>query len=132
MPIAPVPGFPEKPTYVYERKMGPNLPMGRGPLRFQEGVGTDTDVPMDFQRGMADGYISAPGRPNHNRNVYEKWPEETMRQRAHVGSAAWIEAPTFLNEFAHGSFADYATVEYEQVLRSGTRYQRIAPAVVDD
>lgn len=133
MPIAPVPQFPEKPNYVYERKMGPNTPGGRGPLRFEEGVATDTDVPNDFQQGMADGYVSAPGRPNHNnREVQFKYPEQTMAERAHVGSAAWIEAPTFLQEFAHGSFSDYATIEYEEVIRSGARMERISPAVVDD
>lgn len=133
MPIAPTPGFPEKPTYQYERKMGPNVPGGRGPLRFEEGVATDTDVPNDFQRGMGDGYIPAPGRPNHNnREVQFKYAQETMAERAHVGSAAWVEAPTFLQEFAHGSFSDYATIEYEEVIRSGARSMRISPAVVDD
>jgi hypothetical protein len=64
--------------------------------------------------------------------VYEKTPEETMAERAHVGSAAWVEAPTYLGEFAHGSFSDFATVTYEQVDRSGGRYQRINPSSVDD
>lgn len=133
MPIAPGPGYPEKPTYQYERKIAPNLPGGRGPLRFEEGVATDTDVPNDFQRGMADGYVTAPGRPNYNnREARFKYAEETMAERAHVGSAAWVEAPTFLQEFARGSFADYATIEYEQVTRSGARTMRLSPAVVDD
>ena len=132
MPIAPNPGFPEVPTYVYERKMGPNTPMGRGPLRFEEGIATDTDVPNDFQAGMADGYGSAPGRPNHNMKVDTKWPEQTMAERAHVGSAAWVEAPTYLGEFARGSFSDYADVQWEEVIRSGQRYMRLNPAMVED
>lgn len=132
MPIAPTPGFPEKPTYIYERKMAPNLPGGRGPLRFQEGVATDTDIPSDFQMGMMQGYGSAPGRPNHNQKVDTKYPEETMAQRAHVGSAAWIESPTFLSEFARGSFSDYATIEFESVTRTGQRMMRLSPSVVDD
>jgi hypothetical protein len=78
------------------------------------------------------GYITAPGRPNHNANVYEKFPEETMAERAHVGSAAWVEAPTYLGEFAHGSFNDYAALTYERVLRSGSHYERVSPAVVTD
>lgn len=131
-PIAPNPGFPEKPHYVYERKMAPNMPGGRGPLRFEEGIATDTDVPNDFQSGMADGYGSAPGRPNHNQKVDTKYPEQTMAERAHVGSASWVEAPTYLQEFARGSFSDYADVQWEEVVRSGQRYLRLNPAQVDD
>lgn len=129
--LAPNPQFPERVGAVYERKVGVNG-VRRGPLRFEEGVATDTDVPNDFQKGIMQGYITAPGRPNHNANVYEKYPEETMQQRAHVGSASWVEAPTFLDQFAHGSFNDYAALRYEQVDRSGGRYERISPAVVTD
>jgi hypothetical protein len=131
--IAPNPGFPEKPTYQYERKMAPSVPGNRGPLRFEEGIATDTDVPNDFQRGMADGYITAPGRPNHN-NVEVQWKHanETMAERAHVGSASWVEAPTYLSEFAHGSFSDYAEITYEEVIRSGGHYMRPNPAQVQD
>ncbi len=90
-------------------------------------------MPDDFQHGMADGYVTAPGRPNHvNREVFFKHADQTMRERAHVGSAAWVEAPTFLGEFAHGSFSDYATVEFESVIRPGSRLQRLSPAEVDD
>jgi hypothetical protein len=112
--------------------MAPNAPGGRGPLRFEEGVATDTDVPNDFVTGVMQGYQTPPGAPNHNKNVYEKYPDETMKQRAHMGSAAWVEAPTYLGEFAHGSFADYAAVKYEEVTRDGSRKQRINPAEVDD
>lgn len=132
MGIAPNPGFSEKPDYVYERKMAPGMPGNRGPLRFEEGVATDTDVPNDFQRGMADGYISAPGRPSHNMKVDTKTAQETMQERAHVGSASWVEAPTYLGEFAHGSFSDYAEIQYEEVFRSGGHYMRPNPAVVED
>jgi len=132
MGLAPNPGFPEKPTYQYERKGAESIPGNRGPLRFEEGVATDTDVPNDFQRGMADGYISAPGRPSHNMKVDTKTAQETLQERAHVGSAAWVEAPTYLSEFAHGSFSDYAEIQYEEVFRSGGHYMRPNPAVVDD
>lgn len=132
MTIAPAPGFPEDPGNQYERKFSPASPGGRGPLRFEEGLATDSDVPDDFRWGMTDGYGTAPGRINHNQNVYEKWPEQTMRERAHVGSAAWVEAPDFLTEFAQGSFTDYADVRYEEVMRSGGRYERRSPTVVND
>lgn len=130
--IGPAPQFPERSPQMYDRKFSPAPAGQRGPLRFQEGVATDTDVPSEFTKGAMQGYIAAPGRPNRNANVYEKWPEETMRERAHVGSAAWIEAPTFLGEFAQGAFTDHGEIRYEQVNRSGARYQRLNPTVVDD
>lgn len=130
-PLAPEPRYPERVGPVYERKMGTNG-MRRGPMRFEEGIATDTDVPGDFTVGIMQGYQTAPGRPNHNRNVFEKYPDETMRERAHLGSAAWVEAPTYLQGFAEGSFTDYAQVSYQQVDRSGGRYERRSPAVVDD
>src|SRR5258706_134447 len=104
--IAPAPLFPERVPQFYEEKMGPNVSGQRGPLRFQEGIGTDTDVPNDFGLGMSQG-VPDPARPNHNRNVYEKPAEETMRERAHVGSASWIDAPTVLGEFSQGAFSGY-------------------------
>ena len=130
--LAPAPQFPERISATYEEKIAPSIPGNRGPLRFEEGIGTDTDIPNEFTKGVLQGYIPAPGRPNHNANVYEKFPEETMAERAHVGSAAWIEAPTFLGEFAHGAFTQNAEQHYEQVDRMGGRYERIAPAVVTD
>lgn len=130
--IAPVPQFPERMTPVYERKMSPAQPGLRGPLRFEEGVATDTDVPQEFQNGAFQGYNTPAGRPNHNQNVFEKFPEETMRERAHVGSAAWVEAPDYLNEFAQGSFADYAEASFEEVIRDGGHQYRVNPAVVED
>lgn len=131
-PIAPAPQYSEKAPNLYERKMAPSLAGNRGPLRFQEGVATDTDIPGDFQTGVLQGVITPPGRPNHNENVFEKYPEETMRQRAHVGSAAWVESPAYLGEFAHGSFSDYAELSYEQVGRDGGNQRRMNPASVLD
>lgn len=131
MGIAPAPQFPERSAQVYERKMTGNDER-RGPLRFEEGIATDTDVPNDFQKGVMSGFASAPGRPNRNAPVWQKPAEETLAERAHVGSAAWIEAPTFLGEFAHGSFTNYAEQTHEQVTRSGARTQRLNPTVVND
>ena len=130
--IAPDPQFPERAPNTYERKMAPSVPGNRGPLRFEEGVATDTDVPNDFQVGVNQGVMTPPGRPNHNMNVFEKWPDETMKERAHVGSAAWVESQSFLGEFAHGSFNDYAEVRYEEVIRDGGRQARTNPAIVLD
>jgi len=131
MTLAPNPQFPEKGDNVYEMKAAGNATR-RGPLRFEEGIATDTDVPNDFQTGIMSGYAAAPGRPNRNAPVHTKTAAETMSERAHVGSAAWTEAPTFLAEFSHGSFSDYAEQTVEVVARSGGRTQRVAPTVVND
>lgn len=133
MSLGPEPQFPERGRYAYDVTGAPNQPGGRGPLRFEEGLSTDTDLPTDFTRGMTEFMISAPGRINHvDPNVQFKMPEETMAERAHVGSAAWIDAPTMLGEFAHGSFTDQAEVRYEEVMRSGGIQKRRSPEVVTD
>jgi hypothetical protein len=130
--IGPAPQFPERAPQMYDRKFSPAAAGQEGPLRFQEGVATDTDVPNDFTKGAMQGYISAPGRPNRNANVFEKYPEETMRERAHVGSAAWIEAPSMLGEFAQGAFTDHGEVRFEEVWRNGGPQARPNPTVVED
>ena len=87
MGIAPNPQFPERGAQSYEMKMSGNAER-RGPLRFEEGIATDTDVPTDFQKGMTSGFATAPGRPNRNAPVWQKPAAETLSERAHVGSAA--------------------------------------------
>ncbi len=132
MTIAPSPSFPERPGNVYDRKLTAALPGQRGPLRFEEGIATDTDVPQEFSKGAAQGYIPAAGRPNRNAAVHTKPAEETMRERAHVGSAAWVEAPNTLQEFASAGFGDYGTNVIEEVFRNGAHQQRLNPSVVQD
>lgn len=129
--LAPDPGYPETAPVNYEAKVGVN-PVRRGPLRFEEGVATDTDIPSEFTKGVMQGYLTAPGRPNHNQNVFDKPAAETMAERAHVGSAAWVEAPTYLGEFAQGSFTEAAEVRYEQVSRYGGHYLRPNASTVED
>ena len=131
MTISPAPHFPERAPQVYERKGASNTTR-RGPLRFEEGIATDTDVPSDFQKGMQQGMVPAAGRPNHTANVFEKPAAETLAERAHVGSASWVEAPTFLGEFAHGTNNDYSAATIETVARSGGRTQRQSATVVND
>ena len=129
--IAPVPTFPEQAGYTYERKMAPAAPGMRGPLRYEEGIATDTDVPDDFIQGMQDTYATAPGRPNHNNTEMQfKHADQTMRERAHVGSAAWTEAPEFLGAFAAGT--SEPPINYPQITRSGAHYNRLNPATVLD
>jgi hypothetical protein len=132
--LAPAPRFPERPGTQYEGKMAPDASGQVGPLRFEEGIATDTDVPREFTVGVMQGYRTA-GRPNHNANVYEKYPEETMRERAHAGSASWVEAPTYLSEFAHGTNTVLAERKFEMTDRGmglGRRWERHNPAEVMD
>ena len=87
MAIAPDPKFPERTGTVYDRKVSPATSGQRGPLRFEEGIATDTDVPQEFTKGAMQGYMPAAGRPNRNAPVHTKTAEETMREqigRAHV------------------------------------------------
>jgi hypothetical protein len=132
--LAPTPRFPERDRGAvnFEGKTAAN-PERRGPLRFEEGLATDTDVPSDFQLGVMQGYRTAPGRPNHNANVFEKPAAETMRARAHVGSAAWIDSVGMTGEFMHGVNVDTNSAKrFEEVTRSGGRYERLHGAIVTD
>lgn len=131
MGLAPNPGFPERAPQMYETKLSGNAER-RGPLRFEEGVATDTDVPTDFQKGIQSGFAAAPGRPNRNAPVWQKSAAETLSERAHVGSAAWIEAPTVLGEFAHGSYSQNAEQVVETKMATGGRTMRVNPTVVND
>ena len=65
-------------------------------------------------------------------NVFVKSAEETMRERAHVGSAAWVEAPNTLQEFASAGFSDYGSNVIEETFRDGSHQQRLNPSVVQD
>jgi hypothetical protein len=132
MSIAPEPKFPERPGNTYDRKVSAATPGQRGPLRFEEGIGTDTDVPNEFAKGAQQGYMPAAGRPNRNAPVHTKTAEETMSERAHVGSAAWVEGPDFLGEFSNGAFQNYGENEYEEKFVSGSHQQHPNPAQVQD
>ena len=132
MAIAPVPNFPETTPTFFDQKVGESLTGNEGPHRFFEGLGTDPDIPADFVTGIRQGETPAPGRPNRNAAVFVKSPGETMKQRAHAGSASWVEAPTFLREFVQGSFTNYDKPEFELEMGSESRLHRPAPNVVRD
>ena len=118
--IGPAPQLPERVGNTYDRKMAGAVPGQRGPLRFEEGIATDTDVPQEFETGAMQGYEPAEGRPNRNKAVHTKSAEETMRERAHVGSAAWVEAPAMLGDFSKGGFADHGDNRFEREFRDGS------------
>ncbi|MGW3860688.1 hypothetical protein ACWEDZ_04300 [Streptomyces sp. NPDC005047] len=127
-PLAPDPNFHESADRFYERKTASN-PSRRGPLRFQEGVASDSDIPREFGEGAMQGYRTPPGRANHNVNVFTKSAEETVRERAHVGSASWPEAPTFISGMAEG--ASEPELKYSSVDRGEGRHERRNYARVD-
>lgn len=133
MNVAPAPQFPERSPNVFERAMAPSIPMNKGPLRFEEGVATDTYVPNDFAVGAYSDTAPSPMRMNHNNpEMFYKRAEQTMRERAHVGSASWIEAPAVLREFVQGSMAGDAMPAFEYEYNSGAHMNRPNPTVVND
>lgn len=133
MNIAPNPLYPERAAQWYQAQMGPNLPGNKGPLRFEEGVATDTDVPNDFARGAYYDTTFSPTRVNHNnREMVFKYPEETMAARAHVGSSTWILAPMMLGDFVDGTQGGYGPPQFERVFNPEFRQYRRAATVVHD
>lgn len=121
-PLAPDPHFEESADTHFETGTASN-PSRRGPLRFQEGIASDSDVPRNFGLGVRQGHESKPGRPNVNSPVWQKTAEETLRERSHVGSASWPEAPSLISEFAGGSGND-GEQAFVQVARSGRHQAR--------
>lgn len=133
MSVAPAPRFPEKSPTTFERGMAPSIPGNKGPLRFEEGVATDTDVPNDFSKGAYFDTAPSPQRMNHNNpEMFYKHAADTMRERAHVGSASWIEAPEVLSEFVQGSMSGDGMPKWEYVGNSGAHQNRPNPTVVFD
>jgi hypothetical protein len=120
---APQNPYPESQRNVFERSMAPSIPGNKGPLRFEEGVASDTDVPNDFGKG-AYGDTAGDRRGRPGREMFYKWPEETMRERAHVGSASWIEAPEVLSDFVQGSVAGNGMPSFEYAYNPGTHTNR--------
>lgn len=112
----------------YEYAYAENLTR-RGPLRFEEGVATDTDIPFEFGRG-AYGDTEGDYRGRQTMAGMLKTPMETLREKAHVGSASWIEAPMELSEFVQGAMADHPS--FERVVGSETRILRYNATVVND
>jgi hypothetical protein len=129
---APQNPYPESMRNVFEMKQAPSIPGGRGPLRFEEGVATDTDVPNDFQQGAySDTAPASPRLAVPSTDSVRKWPEQTMRERAHVGSASWIEAPEVLGDFVQGSMSGDGQPSFEYAYNSGLHQNRPNAVRVD-
>lgn len=130
--IAPQNPYPEAMRNVFERTMAPSITGNRGPLNFQEGVATETEVTYDFGEGAYMDTAPSPMRQNHNNpEMFYKPAEQTMQERAHVGSASWIEAPAVLSEFVQGSMAGDGMPKFEMSYNSGMHMNRPNPVRVD-
>jgi hypothetical protein len=92
-------------------------------------VATDTDIPFEFGRG-AYGDTAGDARGHTTLGCMIKTPQETMRERVHMGSASWIEAPSELSEFVQGAMSDHPS--FERVQGSERRILRNNPTVVND
>ena len=125
MGLAPVPPLgPEKFRGAqYETDVAQNN-RRRGPLRFEEGIALDTDVPNDFRLGAYGD--TANERPVTTR----KDPATTQRERVHMGSSTWIEAPSLLGEFVQG--AHMFGGGFEREMGSEARIHRPNRACVTD
>ena len=55
-----------------------------------------------------------------------------MAERAHVGSASWIEAPSVLGEFVQGVIAGDGMPKFERSFNSGAHMNRPSAVRVDD
>lgn len=133
MGIAPNPLFTERTVTSFDRKVARNPPGNRGPLHHEEGIGTDTDVPSDFVRGAFVDTAALPGTINRvNPMSYHKSAAETMSERAHLGSAAWVEAPTVLSDFVQGAGAGQTPPQFERVMNPGTIQARRPINLVTD
>ncbi len=121
-------GYPD-PEVQYEHAVADNQ-RRRGPLRFEEGIALDTDVPNEFRRGAygdTTGTVESGGWA-----TVTKSPGETMRERAHVGSSTWIEAPSLLSEFVQGAHVGDHPPDYEVETNPGTIQRRQNRACVTD
>lgn len=102
--IAPSNIPPEKFRTSVFQTVTPSQPSPKkGPLRFEEGTENAPFIQSDFQRGrVADTQgLDANKSMQGVETVYKRAPD-TLRERAHLGSASWVEAPAVLSEFKDG------------------------------
>ena len=64
--------------------------------------------------------------------MFYKHAEDTMKERAHVGSASLIEAPALLSDFVTGAMAGDGMPTFEMEYNSGGYMKRPNPTVVSD
>lgn len=133
MTIAPNPLFTERTVTSFDRSMAPAIPGNRGDLRHEAGIASDTDVPSDFVRGAYMDTAALPGTINRvNPESYHKSAAETMKERAHLGSAAWEQAPQVLSDFVDGAGVGQAPPSFERIMNNGGPQWRRAISVITD
>ena len=135
MPIAPGNPFPERgrDEIYYERTAGSESRFGNADVPFYEGIARDTDVPRDFAQGAyGDGAPSHATKAYQSPQTFVKPAAQTMQERAHVGSAAWIEAPSVLSEFAEGAGAGFGMPEFVIMNNPGVTMRRQNAAKISD
>lgn len=133
MTIGPNPIFTERTVTSFDRAVAPSIPGNRGPLRHEQGIATDTDVPNDFVRGAYMDTRALPGTINRvDPTSYHKSAADTMHERAHLGSAAWVDAPQVLSDFADGAGVGQAPPSFESIMNPGTIQARRVMNLVTD
>ena len=97
----------------------------RGPLRFEEGVATDTDIPNDFGQGAyGDLGGDARGRPFINRKDAEPDDAGACPRRQRFVDRGSDHA----RDFVIGASAGQNGLEFEMELGSERRLIRVNPA----
>ena len=92
-------------------------------------MATDTDIPNDFGRGA---YGDTGGDARGRAFTGDQGAGRDDAERAHVGSASWIEAPTMLSDFVIGASVGQGPSSFEMELGSEQRLIRLNPAMVND
>jgi hypothetical protein len=117
----------------FERSGGSERRFGNAPVYFEEGIARDTDVPNDFAQGAyGDGAPTHPSKAYQSAQTFVKPAAQTMQERAHVGSASWIEAPSLLSEFAEGAGAGFGMPEFVIMNNPGVAMRRQNAAKISD
>jgi len=87
------------------------------------------DLIVIFQQGA---YGDTQGTEYGGWATVTKSPAETMKERAHLGSSTWIEAPSLLAEFVQGAHTGMMPPSFEREYGSEGRIHRINRANVPD
>ena len=88
---------------------------------------------LGIAKGAYEDTAPSPMRMNHpNPEMFYKYAVDTMRERAHVGSASWVEAPSVLSEFVEGAMSGDDMPKWEYSYNSGGHMNRPNVTVVYD
>ena len=117
-----------QPASGYEHALAVNTTR-RGPLRFEEGVATDTDIPNDFGVGA----YGDPGGDGRGRSfTCRKDPAMTMPSAHMSARRRGSRLRRCCSDFVIGASAGQAGPQFEMELGSEQRLIRLNPAQVND